>query len=571
MVTRSLTLVPRINFLGMGVFLVLILILRGGIKMNIFIGGAWPYANGSLHIGHIAALLPGDVIARYYRSKGDSVLYVSGSDCHGTPIAIRAKKDRIEPKVIADKYHNEFKYCFEALNFSYDYYGRTDDEFHKEQVQEAILSLYNKGLIYEKQVDQIYCEHCNQFLPDRYVEGVCPKCHSIARGDQCDNCGTLLELLDLSERKCKLCGNEPVVRQSKQLYFTLSKFQKVIEDNVENTKSHWRINAINNTERYLNEGLCDRAISRDLSLGIDIPIEGFKDKKVYVWIDAVLGYLTMSKKWASENKKPYEEFWSKNAVAYYVHGKDNIPFHSVILPALLRGLGIEKLPERIISSEYLTLEGKKISTSNNYAVWIPDVVDKYNSDALRYFFLINAPEKRDTDFSFREFINSNNSELLGAYGNLVNRTLVFAEKYFNSEIPRGNIENSIREKIDSLYTDTGRLIEEGNLKTALENVFAFIRSINKYFDEKTPWITVKDDLESCGNSIYNCIYDIANISNILAPFLPESTAKIKNWLNIYYNSWRKINIASGTKIKKISILFERIDKERIKEERKLNL
>ena len=222
--------------------------------MSIFIGGAWPYANGSLHIGHIAALLPGDVIARYYRLKGEKVLYVSGSDCHGTPITIRAKKEGVSPKDIADKYHKEFKNCFDKLSFSYDYYGRTDDEFHKKEVQEIIINLYDKGLIYEKDVEQIYCEACNQFLPDRYVEGLCPKCNSVARGDQCDACGSLLEPLDLVNRSCKLCSGSTIVKENKQLYFALSKFQDVIKENLEKNKDSWRRNAVNKTERYVREG-----------------------------------------------------------------------------------------------------------------------------------------------------------------------------------------------------------------------------------------------------------------------------------------------------------------------------
>lgn len=422
-------------------------------------------------------------------------------------------------------------------------------------------------MIYEKEVEQIYCEHCKQFLPDRYVEGVCPKCNSTARGDQCDACGTLLEPLELSDRKCKLCNNTPIVKNTKQLYFSLSKFQGTIKENLEKTKGNWRINAVNNTERYLNEGLCDRAISRELSLGIDIPIERFKDKKVYVWIDAVLGYLTMSKKWALENQRSYEEFWNETAIAYYIHGKDNIPFHSIILPSLLKGIGYDKLPDRIISSEYLTLEGKKISTSNNWAVWVPDIIERYNSDALRYFFLINSPEKRDTDFSWREFVNSNNGELLGAYGNFVNRTLVFAKKYFNNKIPEGKADANIKTQIDILYNITGKLIEQGNIKAALEKVFEFIRSANKYFDENAPWINVKDNLEACGNTIYNCIYSIANLSNLLAPFLPESSQKIKVWLAIGEDRWEVIEPNIGTSIGEVAILFERLDKKIIDEEK----
>ena len=533
--------------------------------MNIFIGGAWPYANGSLHIGHIAALLPGDVLARYYRAKGEKVLYVSGSDCHGTPISIRAKNEGVSPKDIADKYHNEFKYCFDKLNFSYDYYSRTDDEFHKDEVQDVIRLLHKKGLIYEKDVEQIYCEHCNQFLPDRYVEGKCPKCNAIARGDQCDSCGELLEPLELSERKCKLCNNEPIVKATKQLYLALYKLANEIKGNLEKSKDNWRVNAVNNTERYLREGLLDRAISRDLSLGIDIPIKGFEDKKVYVWIDAVLGYLSSSKKWSIEKGESYESFWNEKAISYYVHGKDNIPFHTIILPALLSGIGYERLPDRIISSEYLTLEGKKISTSNNWAVWVPDIIERYNVDSLRYFLLINAPEKRDTDFSWREFINSNNGELLGAYGNLVNRTLVFVKKYFNNTIPKGNV-NDRKVDIKRLYKEVGEHIESGNLKIGIEAIFEFIRSVNKYFDQKEPWITVNSDIKDCSNTIYNCLYSIINIANLLNPFLPKSSSKIEEWLGIECNQWKDIEIKEGKEISEFNILFQRIDKKVIDEE-----
>ncbi|WP_346899188.1 methionine--tRNA ligase [Clostridium sp. UBA7503] len=534
--------------------------------MNILIGGAWPYANGSLHIGHIAALLPGDVIARYYRAKGDDVLYISGSDCHGTPISIRAKKEGVLSEIIANRYHDEFKYCFDKLNFSYDCYSRTDDNQHKEEVRRIITSLYQKGLIYEKKVSQVYCEDCKQFLPDRYVEGVCPHCNSIARGDQCENCSTLLDPLELKDRQCKLCGSKPVVKSTKQLYFALSTFEKGLRKHLERSRKNWRINAVNSTQRYLNEGLKDRAISRDLDIGIDIPIKGFEDKKVYVWIDAVLGYLTVSEKWEKENNKNCSAYWNSSSISYYIHGKDNIPFHTIILPALLRGTGPERNPDKVISSEYVTLEGKKISTSNNWAIWVPDIVDRYNSDLIRYFFIANGPERRDIDFTWREFINKNNGELLGVYGNLVNRTLVFTKKNFNSKVPKGKVEESIKSTIEELYKNIGENIEEGNLKSAIGRIFTFIRSINKYFDEEMPWITIKQDNKQCENTIYNCLYAIVNLANLLNPFLPESSEKIKSWFYCEENRWKEIQLNSGVNISDFHVLFERLEKSIVDEE-----
>ncbi|WP_454052745.1 methionine--tRNA ligase [Clostridium sp. Marseille-Q7071] len=533
--------------------------------MSIFIGGAWPYANGSLHLGHLAALLPGDIIARYYRAKGEEVLYVSGSDCHGTPISIRAKNEKVSPMEITNRYHEEFIYCFEKLGFTYDLYSRTDDEFHKREVQSIFKNLYDNGYIYIKQEEQLYCDKCKQFLPDRFIEGVCPQCGNIARGDQCDSCSTLLDPLDLSDRHCKNCGNIPIVKETEQLFFALSRFQNTIETYLKTSKG-WRTNAINMTERYLREGLLDRAVSRDLPWGIDIPISGFEDKKIYVWIDAVLGYLTTSKKWARDNNGDWEKFWREDTISYYIHGKDNIPFHTIILPALLSGVGIYKLPSKIISSEYLTIEGKKLSTSNNWAVWVPYIIENYNADSIRYFLTANGPEKRDTDFSWREFINSNNGELLGAYGNLVNRTLIFIQKYFDNIIPKGTIDETIKNNTLKLYKSVGNKIENGELKEALEEIFIFIRSINKYFDEERPWITIKEDREKCINTIYNCVQVIGNLSNLLEPFIPFSSKEIRNWLFIKNVNWHYIEVKEGIELGEVRILFERIDKSKIEEE-----
>lgn len=533
--------------------------------MNILIAGAWPYANGSLHIGHIAALLPGDILARYFRLKGENVCYVSGSDCHGTPIQIRASKEGVSPNEIADRFHNEFKECFERLGFSYDLYNKTSDEYHIDFVQGFFKRLLESGYIYKKTELQAYCSRCDQFLPDRFVVGVCPSCNSVARGDQCDICSDLLEPSTLKEPKCTICGETPEFKASEHFYLSLSSFEEFIREYIDSSTG-WRENAINLSKRYVDEGLRDRAITRDLKWGVQVPLEGFEDKRIYVWVEAVLGYLSASKKYSEERGLNWEELWSDTALHYYVHGKDNIPFHSIILPALLKAHGNLHLPDRIISSEYLTLEGKKISTSQNWAVWVLDLLSRYQSDTLRYFFIGNGPEKRDGDFSFRELINSHNGELLGAYGNFVNRTLVFIQKSFEGKVPDGKLDKSIENQLIRLYENIGRLIEEGSFKEALESIFLFIRSANKYFDEKQPWLTVKSDISNCKDTVYTCVQIIANLSVLLEPFLPFSSAEVHNMLKIKDIKWEFFEVDSNTEIENVKVLFERIEKSRIEEE-----
>ncbi|WP_028553132.1 methionine--tRNA ligase [Paenibacillus sp. UNC451MF] len=533
--------------------------------MTIFIGAAWPYANGSLHLGRVASLLPGDILARYFRQKGEEVLYVSGSDCHGTPISIRASQEGVEPRAITNRYHQEFTECFRKLGFSYDLYTRTDDKFHHQVVQQLFLILLDHGYLYKKAVEQTYCTVCEQFLPDRYVEGLCPHCGSEARGDQCDACSALLDPLELHNPKCKLCKHTPTIRQTDHYFLALSKFQSQLESYVEKC-DEWRDNAVQLTRRYLNEGLHDRAATRDLTWGIDVPLEGFEGKKIYVWIEAVSGYLSASMQWAEATSSNWEKFWSDEVTAYYVHGKDNIPFHTLILPAILLGVGQLHLPDRIISNEYLTLEGRKFSTSNHWAVWLPYVLDRYHPDSLRYFLTANGPEQRDTDFSWRAFIHSHNGELLGAFGNFVNRNLMFLMKSFQGEVPSGQMDGAVRHQLESLYVHIGALLEAGKCKFALEALFAYIRSANKFFDEHRPWIQVKESPADGADTLYTCLQIIANLSNLLSPFLPFSCDKIRSFLGIKAPGWSYMEIPPLTQLQAPEPLFERIDTCRIEEE-----
>lgn len=533
---------------------------------NILVGGAWPYANGSLHIGHIAGLLPGDVIARYHRAIGDNVYFVSGSDCHGTPVAIRAKHEHKLPQEVSDFYHEEFRTCFERLGFSYDIYTKTSSKEHKEFVRQFHKKLYESNYVYEKEAPQAYCNRCNTFLADRFVTGKCPECGKDTRGDQCDFCGTVLESESLLEPVCAVCGNHVSFKEAAHLYIAISKMEEPLKELVDN-HPNWRKNAISFTNRYINEGLKDRALTRDLDWGIDVPKQGFEDKKIYIWAENVLGYISASQLAVGMRNEELTKIWGVNSKHYYVHGKDNIPFHTIILPALLIANGEGwHLPDEIISSEYLTLEGRKISTSQNYAIWIKDIINHYNADSIRYYLLANGPEKKDADFSWREYVNSHNGELLGAYGNFINRTLAFINRYMNGRIPAGNLNTNIEVKINQLFCETGEKIEAGNLKDTIDGIFQFVRYANKYFDTEQPWITRTSDIQACDNTLFNCVQIIANLSILLYPFLPFSSEKVCKWLKIR-NIWEKKYVLSGYQLPEIEILFERIDKKIIEEEK----
>lgn len=522
--------------------------------MKILIGGAWPYANGSLHIGHIASLLPGDVIARYYRSKGDEVYYVSGSDCHGTPIVVRAMEEKKSPEEISDFYHSEFCRCFEKMGFSYDRYGKTSSDWHKEFVKEFHKQMYKSKYIREEE-PEAFCNNCKTHLSDRFISGECPICGGKALGDQCTVCQAVLEAKNLVNPVCTICGSPAEFSMGRQLVIKLSEMEPQLTDYIESHK-HWRKNAIAFSNRYIKEGLRDRAITRNLSWGIDVPRSGYGDKKIYIWAENVLGYLSMSRTVCRQRGADYNSLWSEGSRHYYVHGKDNIPFHTIILPALLLAHGGYHLPDIIVSSEYLTLEGRKISTSENHAIWIKDIMEEYSPDSLRYFFIANGPEKRDSDFTTEEFIKSNNGELLGAYGNFINRTLAFIYKYFDGVIPCSQVDDEIIESIESLYKSAGELIEAACLKDCLDRIFDFIRRSNKYFDTEKPWLTRNSDLSACNHTLYNCVQIIANLAVLLEPFLPFSSEIVRGWLGLG-NEWRLHLVDGAAKIPCPKPLFER--------------
>lgn len=530
-------------------------------KRNVLIGGAWPYANYLLHIGHFAALLPGDVLARYYRLCNDNVVFVSGTDSHGTPITERARKEGKTPKKIAYHYHDEFIKSLEKADFSYDLFSITDSEFHKDRVKKYITTLYDKGYIYAKETDEDYCQECNKFLSDREIIGKCKYCGGEAKGDQCDKCFRTLEPNDLLERKCSNCGKEPITKKNKHLYFKLSAFQDAVTKLVKDNEIIWRKNAVNESKKFLNMGLLDRACTRQLDWGIEVPVEGYEDKRIYVWIEAVLGYITTCEQVLIDRKQDFHKFITDpNLISYYVHGKDNIPFHTIIYPALLMGIDKDmKLPTYIISSEYMNMNDEKMSKSKGNLITVNEMIDEYGADTSRYFMIAYGPEKKDSNFTKEDLVNAHNKFLVGTLGNFINRNVSFINKKFDGLVANSIIDEDIRNLTINTYKEVGTLIEKGELKTAIEKVFDYIIAGNKYYDASAPWLLVKDNIDKFNEVTYTCMYMIANISNLINPFMPEASLRIKKLFTMKEVSWEEITLAGDIKLNDIGLLFERID------------
>ena len=525
---------------------------------NILIGGAWPYANNSLHLGHLACLISGDILARYHRINVDNVLYVSGTDCHGTPITERAKKEGRTPKEIAEQYHEEFVKTFNAMSFSYDLYSKTETEYHAKKVQEIFKKLYDNGYIYEKIEPQAYCEKCNKFLQDREIQIKCPECGEITKADQCDNCGHTPSVEELKDGVCLSCGSKTIEKDNKNLYFALSKFQDIIQANTDKCKQFWRVNARNETEKYLKQGLKDRAVTRDLDWGIEIPLPGYETKRMYVWIEAVLGYLTDTMKLSEENGFNWEDFWKEghNNKIYMCHGKDNIVFHSIIFNGLLAGLEDNfHLVDVIVSTEYLNINDEKISKSKGNGITALEMLEKYNTDSLRFHIINNGPEKKDTNFTIEEFERTHNNEILNKFGNLVNRTLRFKEL---TQIPNGKLDEQAKIEIENTYKEVSNLIENLEFRAATQKVMDLVEYANKFYDENKPWIQKKEDIEGFNNTIYTCAVIIANLSNLFEPFMPKSCEKIREYLKIQNPQWNFTTIEDGIKLENIEPLFNRI-------------
>ncbi len=542
---------------------------------RILVAVAWPYANGPLHLGHLAGCyLAADIFARYHRLKGNQVLMVSGSDSHGTPITVRADQEGVTPQEILDRYHPQFLESWAQLGISFDLFTSTNTENHAKVAQDLFRVLLEQGFIYTDLMLLAYCVQCQRFLPDRYIEGVCPLCGvDRARGDQCDNCGRTLDPKDLVSPRCVLCGTEPEFRESEHFFLKLSAFQEPLLEWVRQ-QSHWRPNVLNFTRRYLEDGLKDRAITRDLTWGVPIPLEGYENKRIYVWFEAVIGYLSAAVEWANSEGTPekWKEFWKDPQTrSYYFIGKDNIPFHSIIWPAIIMGYGGLNLPYDIPANEFLSLEDRKFSTSQNWAVWLPDYLSRYEPDPLRYLLSINMPESSDSNFSWSEFVRRNNDELVATYGNLVHRVLSFTYRNFDGKIPTpGPLTEPDEHLIEAARRTMARVDENiyaCRFKAAITEAFSLAQEANRYLDGRAPWRSIKEDRPDAATSLWTAIAAINCLKVMLYPYMPFSSQKLHEYLGydgrVEHELWDAESLirgaAAGKSLRAPSPLYTKLD------------
>ncbi|MSQ14841.1 MAG: methionine--tRNA ligase [Dehalococcoidia bacterium] len=544
---------------------------------RIFIGVAWPYANGPLHLGHVAGCyLPADIFARFHRAQGNQVLMVSGSDQHGTPITVRAEQEGKSPAEVAEQYHNSFLGSWEQLGISFDLFTRTGTDNHTQVTHSIFNDLLEKGFIYKAIMPLPYCPKESRFLPDRYVHGTCPHCsNKDARGDQCDECGKPLNAVDLIEPSCSFCGTAPEIRDSEHYFLRLSAFNAQLATWVEE-HPHWRPNVYNFTKRLLADGLFDRAITRDIEWGVRVPVAGFENKRIYVWFEAVIGYLSASKEWAAERGEPdaWQEFWQAPTKSYYFIGKDNISFHTIIWPAMIMGHGALSLPYDVPANEFLNLEGRQLSTSRNWAVWVPDYLERYDPDPLRYVLSVNMPEAADTDFSWREFVRRNNDELVATYGNLVHRVLTFTYRNFDGKVPDpgafDDSSNAILRKAEDVSKTVAEHISLCHFREAIKTAMSLAQEANRYLDEKSPWKSIRSDRTEAATSLYIAISVITYLKTLLYPFLPFSSEKLHKLLGlegmIRDKGWVFELPAPGTQLAQPEALFVKLDDTTVEKE-----
>nr|WP_294946450.1 methionine--tRNA ligase [uncultured Mucilaginibacter sp.] len=541
------------------------------------ITSALPYANGPLHIGHLAgAYLPADIFVRYLRLMKKDVVYICGSDEHGAAITIKAKKEGTTPQAIIDKYHNQIKDSFAEFGISFDIYHRTSSAIHHDLSQEFFLNLYEKGEFIEKFSEQYYDEEFDQFLADRYITGTCPVCsYDKAYGDQCENCGTSLNPTDLINPVSSLSNKAPVLKPTKHWFLPLDKYQPWLEKWIDEKEGEWKVNVFGQCRSWLKSGLQPRSMTRDLDWGIDVPLEEAKGKKLYVWMDAPIGYISATKQWAIDNGKDWQLYWKKQenvedeACLMHFIGKDNIVFHCIIFPAILKAHGDYILPQNVPANEFLNLEGDKLSTSRNHAVWLHEYLEEFpgKQDELRYVLTSILPETSDSEFTWKDYQARVNNELVAILGNYVNRILVLMHKYYDGKVESSNpviklTDAKVDAELGGHYDELGKNLESYRFRAALQNVMDMARMGNRYLTEQEPWKTIKTDPEAAKTALHNNLVLVGHIATCLQPFLPGTAAKIFGMLNVNAVAFdQEMEFTNGHQLNPAALLFAKVEDE----------
>ncbi len=543
------------------------------------ITAALPYTNGPIHIGHLAGVyVPADIYARYLRLTGNDVAYISGSDEHGAAIPMRAKKEGVSPQVIIDKYHGIIKKSFEDFGISFDNYSRTSSKIHHETASEFFTKMYNDGEFIEEVSAQLYDAEANQFLADRFVVGTCPKCgFEESYGDQCENCGTSHNATDLINPKSAITGNAPTVKETKHWFLPLDKHETFLREWIlEGHKKDWKPNVYGQVKSWVDDGLRPRAVTRDLDWGIPVPLKDAEGKVLYVWFDAPIGYISSTKEWAAREGKNWEDYWKKEdtKMVHFI-GKDNIVFHCIIFPAMLKAHGDYILPDNVPANEFLNLEGNKLSTSKNWAVWLHEYLEEFpdQQDVLRYTLTANAPESKDNDFTWKDFQAKNNNELVAIFGNFINRVVVLTNKYYNGIVPEPNdfteVDEDVLAAVKEFPNIIGKSIERYRFREASQELMNLARLGNKYLADEEPWKVIKLDAERVQTIMYVALQISAALAVVSKPFLPFTSDKLKGILNVDENlSWEDITtkdvLLPGThQINKAELLFSKIEDKTI--------
>ena len=542
---------------------------------------AWPYANGSIHVGQAAGCyLPADIFARFQRMLGCDVAMVSGSDAHGTPVTITADQRGVSPEDVLARYQSEFLRTWERLGIGFDLFTSTHTDNHADVAQDMFSRMREKGFIYNDTMEQAYCPSDDRFLPDRYVEGECPHCgDGGARGDQCDACGRTLDPEELIGMTCRLCGGAPEIRETEHFFMRLSAFEDQLLEWMRR-QDHFKPNVRNFTIGFLEGGLKDRAITRDLDWGVPVPLDGYDDKRIYVWFEAVIGYLSATKEWAARGGEPdrWRDFWQDpNARAYYFMGKDNIPFHTVIWPAMLMAYGGLNLPYDVPANEYLNIEGDKVSTSRDWAVWIPDILERYDVDSVRYALAANMPETGDSEFNWADFVRRNNDELVAAYGNLVHRVLSMVARNFGGEVPDpGELDaesEALLAAAQSGLDETARHLSDCRFRNGLRSAMGIARAANRYLDSKAPWRAARTDRQDAARTLWTAMSAINCLKTALCPYMPGASERVHALLGLDGSAerggwrWRREALRPGAPLPAPKPLFAKLDDSVVEEER----